>query len=107
MSNVTIQHTPVTGDGPKCLSKLSDPVFPEYYHDISCTLKGINIDLLVEEEALSTIDECSGYVQLYFTHLHKKQDNIFMCNSAGKDTPRPLFLSVGSLKQLLLEIDGG
>ena len=30
-----------------------------------------------------------------------------MCNSAGKDTFRPLFLSIESLKQLLLETGGG
>ena len=44
VSNVTIQRTPVTGDGPKCLSKLSDASLSEYHDSIDNVLKGINLE---------------------------------------------------------------
>ena len=91
VSDITIQRTLVTGDGHKHLPKLSDPDISDYHHGIASILKSINIDSLVEEETFSTIKDCSECVQLNFTHLDNKANNIFMCNSAGKDTFVPLF----------------
>ena len=81
VSNVTIQRTPVTGDEPKRLSKLSDPVFSEYHHDIAYIFKMFNIYSLVKQEAFSTIEEYLECIQLNFIHLHNKEDNRCMYNS--------------------------
>ena len=91
----------------KYLSSTSYETYTQYYSSIYEVISLCNTGNDSSDKPFDKLKECPDYIDLYFSHLTPKADNIFGVNSKTPETHPVFFLEKDRLERLVCKTNGG
>jgi len=83
------------------LSVISSAKYLKHHDAIHALISTFLIGNDTEDKGLSTLDDCQRYIDLHYSHLSPKTDNVFSVNSKTQETVPGFYLTKNTLERLV------